>query len=70
MKFSEEIINVLDYICKKLGIAIDWTSENVIPYTQDLCARYIQYEIFTSIVWMVSIPAITLIVSIPLGNNA
>lgn len=28
---SEEIIKVLDYICEQLGIAIDWTAENVWP---------------------------------------
>ena len=66
MKISEEIINVLDYLCKKFGVVIDWTSEYVIPYIQDLCARYIRYEIFTSIAWMIAIPAITLIISIPL----
>lgn len=64
MKFSQEIINVLDYLCQKFGIAIDWTSENVVPYLQDLGARYIRYEVFTSIAWMVAIPAITLIIGI------
>lgn len=66
MNFSEEIINVLDYLCKKFGIVVDWTSANVIPYIQDLCTRYIQYEVLTSIAWMIAIPAITLIISIPL----
>lgn len=64
MNFSQEIINVLNYLCQKFGIAIDWTSENVMPYLEDLCARYISYEVFTSITWMVVIPAITLIVGI------
>jgi hypothetical protein len=67
MEFSKEIITVLDYLCNKFGIAIDWTSENVIPYLEDLCRRYIQYEVFTSIAWMVAIPAITFIIAIPLA---
>ena len=67
MKFSEEIINILDYLCKKFGVVIDWTSENVMPYLEDLCARYIQYEVFTSIAWMIIVPAITLIITIPLA---
>jgi hypothetical protein len=50
---SQEIINVLDYLCKKFGIVIDWTSENVMPYLQDLCARYIKFEIHTSIMWII-----------------
>ena len=67
MKFSQEIINVLDYLGQKFGIAIDWTSENVMPYLQDLCARYIKYEIFTSIAWMVAITVITLLIIIPVA---
>lgn len=51
MTFSKEIIDVLDYLCGKFGIAIDWTSENVMPYLEDLCGRYIQYEVYTSIAW-------------------
>ncbi len=66
MVFSQEIINVLDYLCNKFGIAIDWTSENVMPYLEDLCGRYIQYEIYTSIAWMVVVFVTTLFVAIPL----
>lgn len=51
MTFSSEIINVLDYLCGKFGIAIDWTSDNVMPYLEDLCSRYINYEVYTSIAW-------------------
>ena len=53
MNFSQEIINVLNYLGSKFGIAIDWTSENVMPYIEDLCARYIQFEIHTSIAWVI-----------------
>lgn len=67
MKFSQEIITILDFLCQKFGIAIDWTSENVMPYLQDLGARYISYEVLTSIAWMVAIPAITILISIPLA---
>jgi hypothetical protein len=67
MKFSQEIINVLDFLCQKFGIAVDWTSENIIPYLQDLGARYISYEVFTSIAWMVAIPVITLLIAIPVA---
>ena len=53
MQFSEEIIEIFDYIGEKFGIAIDWSSENVMPYLQELCGRYINWEIATSVVWMV-----------------
>lgn len=50
---SEEIIKILDAVGEKFGIAVDWTSENVMPYLQQLCGKYIKYEIATSILWMV-----------------
>lgn len=49
---SEEIIKVLDALGEKFGIAINWTSENVMPYLQQLCRKYITYEIATSVVWL------------------
>lgn len=53
MQVSDQIIQVLDYIGKKLGLTIDWTSENVLPYVQTLCDKYINWEIATSIIWIV-----------------
>ena len=53
MTASEQIIQIIDALCEKLGIAIDWTSENVIPYITTLCGKLINYEIGTSIAWMV-----------------
>lgn len=41
---SEEIIKVLNDLGEKFGIAIDWTSQNVMPYLQDLASRYITYN--------------------------
>lgn len=51
---SDEIIKVLDDLGDRFGIAIDWTSENALPYLQDLMSRYIKYETMTSIMWMVT----------------
>ena len=57
MTASEQIIEVLNYICEKVGLAIDWTvvfaNENVIPYIELLCGKFVTYEIATSVVWMV-----------------
>lgn len=64
MTFSKEIITVLDYLAQKFGVAIDWTSENVMPYLQDLCSRYIDYEIYTSIFVICSCAFITLLLGI------
>lgn len=49
MSFSDQFIEILNELCKKFGIAVDWTSQNIMPYLQDLSARLIQYEIATSI---------------------
>lgn len=61
---SEEIIKVLDALGEKFGLAIDWTSENVLPYAQQLMEKFIRYEIWTSIVWIILIGAIFFIVLI------
>lgn len=57
MTASEQIIEVLNYICEQVGLAIDWSvvfaSENVIPYIEKLCGKFITYEIATSVVWIV-----------------
>ena len=49
---SEEIIKVLDALAEKFGVAVDWTSANVIPYLEQLCGKYVNYEIATSVIWM------------------
>lgn len=53
MQFSEQIISILDSLCEKFGIAIDWSQQNVIPYIQQLCSKYIKFEIATSVFWCV-----------------
>lgn len=50
---SEEIIKVLDALAEKFGVAVDWTASNVIPYLEQLCGKYVNYEMVTSIVWIV-----------------
>lgn len=51
---SEEIIKVLEAICDKLGIAVDWTSENVVPYIQELVVRYARYILIMNIILIVT----------------
>lgn len=50
---GDEFIKVLDELCNKFGIAIDWTSANVLPYLEELCGKFIKWEIGTSIAWIV-----------------
>ena len=67
MTVSSEIIEVLDYLGEKFGIAIDWTSNNVLPYLQTLVDKFIKWEISTSIVWIV-IAAFVIVAMIVLMN--
>lgn len=53
MSFSSEAITLIDAIASKLGIAINWSSENILPVLQDLASKYIKWEISTSIAWIV-----------------
>lgn len=52
MTVSNQIIQVLDALCEKFGMAIDWTSENVIPYISVLCEKLITWEIWSSVAWI------------------
>lgn len=49
---SSEIIKVLDALCEKFGIVIDWTNNNVLPYVEQLCQKFIVWEISTSLAWI------------------
>lgn len=53
MQTSEQIIQVINELCKKFGIALDWTSSNVLPYIQQLGHKMIMYDLYTSIMWLI-----------------
>lgn len=53
MQISNEIINVLEYLGDKIGVTIDWTSNNVLPYVEQLCKKFILWETNTSFAWIV-----------------
>ena len=50
---SEQIIQVLDYLCEKFGVAIDWTSQNLKPQIETLGKHIINYNIANSIFLLV-----------------
>lgn len=60
MQISDEVINILEYLCQKIGFTIDWTSNNILPYLEQLCAKFIKWEIGTSITWIVLTLAVVL----------
>lgn len=45
MTFSEQLIFLIDEFAKRIGVAIDWTSANAMPYLQELSERYVAYEL-------------------------
>ena len=46
---SDQIIAVIDQLCEKFGIAIDWSSETVIPYLEDLVYRFAMYKMISTL---------------------
>lgn len=53
MTISSEITNILNDLGSRLGVAIDWTSQNVTPYIQDLISRIAKLEICNSIIVLI-----------------
>lgn len=53
MTVSEQIIQVLDNLGEKFGLAIDWSSENILPYASELMNKAISYELWMNIVPLV-----------------
>lgn len=49
---DKELCNVIDKIAEKIGVAIDWSSENVMPYIQDIIQRYRTKSIVENIIVM------------------
>ena len=50
---SDEIIKILDALAEKFGIMVDWSQQNIQPYLQDLMHRVIQYNLATSVIWVI-----------------
>lgn len=50
---NNQAIELLNALCEKFGIAIDWTAQNVMPYLQELMGKIVNYELWTSVVWLV-----------------
>ena len=53
MTISSEITNILNDLGSRFGVAIDWTSQNVVLYVQDLVSRIAKLEMCNSIIAIV-----------------
>lgn len=58
---TKETIETVNELAEQFGIAIDWTSENVMPYLQDLINRYITVGIWTNTLVLVIAIAVCVI---------
>ncbi|NYC91919.1 hypothetical protein [Clostridium beijerinckii] len=68
MEVSDQIIKVLDNLGQKFGLAVDWTQSNIMPYIQQLGQRIVNYELWTSVVWII-LSLILLVVSLIFLQN-
>ena len=50
---NKEILEALNQLTDKFGIAVDWSSQNALPYLRDLMGRLVRYEIIISLVWLI-----------------
>ena len=50
---SEEVIKIFDNIASRFGVVINWTSENVIPYLQELFNKYVLCESIITLIWLI-----------------
>lgn len=70
---GNEVIKVLNHLSDQFGVAIDWSSANVMPYLNDLMSRMIKYGIYINIyhiIYAIFITAIFIIVTIVLYKIA
>lgn len=51
--WASQVIAVADDLCKRFGIAVDWSQENVLPVLKTLAGKLISFEIYTSIFWLI-----------------
>ena len=49
---NNKVIEVLDYLCAKFGVVIDWTSNNIWPQVTEFMARYATYSIVRAVAWI------------------
>lgn len=50
---NNEVIKILDYMAKQMGMVIDWTSENILPQLIDIFNRYTYFKIAESSIYII-----------------
>lgn len=70
---GDEVIKVLNHLGKQFGIAIDWSSANVMPYLQDLMGRMVKYGIYqnaSNIIYCIILATVFIIITKKLCKTA
>lgn len=49
---SSQIIELLNYLGEKMGVAIDWTNSNMMPYLESIFSKYINYFFLSRVIPM------------------
>lgn len=49
---ADQIIQIIDAIAHRFGVAIDWTADTVMPYIKELAEHLVRWEICTSYMWI------------------
>ena len=66
---ADQIIEVIEYLGQKFGIAIDWSAENLVPIAEHLGGRIIDWKIASSICW-IGVCAIVIIAGVAVAIKA
>lgn len=65
LKIAQDLIEVLEYLGEKFGIALNWGSADLVPYLKELGGKIVAYKSGIAWLWL-SVAAIILLISIVL----
>lgn len=55
------LVEAIEALALQFGLVVDWSSQNVLPYLEELSARIISHEIGMSIFWIAFVVSLTAI---------
>lgn len=50
IKIADDIIKLQEYLFAKMGIAIDWSADNIMPYLMELGSHIVSYKMWCAII--------------------
>lgn len=53
VNLSDQIVQIVNELSQKCGVAINWSSDTLLPFMQKIMTKMIHYELISSIVCMV-----------------